>query len=578
VLGEQGHFEEAVQVIQAALALEPGNADLIAQSRELSTIVAEKAAESAVAASVAGTVPAGSARADNAQAQAGLVAAVAGVAPVKTSSAQGLDSLLILVGALQTSLRLPTFTATDSLSTISACSKELIAGTAVVSREADMRVYTRTSGLLAAAVEMCKSLCAVRDRGGAADSAELTALLADCFRFAAAAVADQRASKLLLLDAKLISTAKSVLQGCLLSDLNLSEAVLKLLHVCCEDDVAVKARAAVVVDKQIMGLAAGVLGNVSFKVSSTNSPLTAHERSALELSVRILKIAAFAESSSSALVTLDGAAAASVVCGIACAMHMLAHAPVPAKTSKPMPASGASNTELLELLIELSLGVSQIESMRPLFAQETPIAENKLNGSKFSACLCKVVISTISTFPLYSVNATAALMNACLEPSNAVRGAIIAAGGLPLATSQLPLTDAQRAQQDGVDLVRKAGLLARLAGDAAVQKTLQRAENYRMLCRRISLPTRNSPEEVEKWRIDERAHYIRILANLTAPTAECMAIGMEEGILSALLSVFPTPREDCGEITATSVTLMPKDLAPALLLGKSCVQIQHRLA
>jgi hypothetical protein len=52
-----------------------------------------------------------------------------------------------------------------------------------------------------------------------------------------------------------------------------------------------------------------------------------------------------------------------------------------------------------------------------------------------------------------------------------------------------------------------------------------------------------------------------------------MAIGMEEGILSSILSVFPTPREDCGEITAASVTLMPKDLAPALLLGKLWVHV-----
>ena len=54
VLGERGSASEAVEVISEALALEPQNADLIAQARELQVIEKERAAERSVAAAVSG--------------------------------------------------------------------------------------------------------------------------------------------------------------------------------------------------------------------------------------------------------------------------------------------------------------------------------------------------------------------------------------------------------------------------------------------------------------------------------------------------------------------------------------------
>ena len=68
---------------------------------------------------------------------------------------------------------------------------------------------------------------------------------------------------------------------------------------------------------------------------------------------------------------------------------------------------------------------------------------------------------------------------------------------------------------------------------------------------------------------DEQSHLIRTLANLTKLSDTCMNIAYEEKLVHSLLLLFPSPKEEIGEITPKSVILPPKSPAPALLLGNA---------
>jgi hypothetical protein len=84
-----------------------------------------------------------------------------------------------------------------------------------------------------------------------------------------------------------------------------------------------------------------------------------------------------------------------------------------------------------------------------------------------------------------------------------------------------------------------------------------------------TLSDNNNHDQYESWFIEERSNYIRILANLTEQylTKSCYDIAKEENLINGLLSILPKPKDECGEITANSVILMPTSLASPLLLG-----------
>lgn len=553
--------------VQAALKVEPGNAELVAQARELGIIEAERAAEQKVKAALQTAASPGPVAATTADAASG-----AGVAPAADSGYNALsvvsgtsDSPTSAIDALLAEMRRFSADQESALNDSARCATIKSSAEQALSeihRRDELKVYSRTSGLVDALAELCKALCGARSGSvGAAD------VLPVSLRLLAGLVDGQRASKLLLLDHRVLSSLKTLLQECggssSQNDVDATISALAVLHMCCVDDISVKARTAVIGDKQTLGQLAGILGNVSYRVSSSGKAASAVEVKTVELGTSVLKAAAFADIASSALSGLDTLAGASVVCSVASAMHMVRVTPQwPAAAKQGAGTQAVSRADVLELLVEVALGLSQVEALRAHFALVSPVAEN--NKVATSSSLCAEVVQVILAQPELEVNATAALMNACLEASTAVRRAVVEAGGGEIATAQLSLSDAERAKLDGVTLVRKAGLLGRLAGEEAVQKLLLRPERYRQVCRRLALPSSGT---AERWQLDERAHYVRILANLTNPPADCLSAGMAENVLPSLLAILPTPRQDCSEITATSVTLVPHDLAPALVLG-----------
>ena len=76
-------------------------------------------------------------------------------------------------------------------------------------------------------------------------------------------------------------------------------------------------------------------------------------------------------------------------------------------------------------------------------------------------------------------------------------------------------------------------------------------------------------EEMLKYTRDEQSSLIRTLASLSNLSDQCLDIAKEEKLVHALLFIFPTPREELGEITPHSVILTPTTPAPAILLGNA---------
>ena len=270
---------------------------------------------------------------------------------------------------------------------------------------------------------------------------------------------------------------------------------------------------------------------------------------------------------------------------------------------------------MLECLIEVSVGLSQFENFREYFSHDVKYKDGDSNDSRSNSSgkdsngdgnnygcqtsLCSCILQTIKLFPYLTSNGIAALLNACIESSSSsstttttnhsVRTKIIELHGYDIITTNLFITDKQRmAVIDKNIFVRKSSLLAKLAGDNNIKQKLIEPTVYRDLCKRIAISTlsnsfstslttitthtanqgSNNNKQVESWMLEEQANYIRILANLTEHLNQsCLQIAFDENIIEGLLSILPQPKDECGEITANSVILMPNSLASPLLLG-----------
>jgi hypothetical protein len=258
---------------------------------------------------------------------------------------------------------------------------------------------------------------------------------------------------------------------------------------------------------------------------------------------------------------------------------------------------------MLECLVEVSVGISQFENFREYFSHDVDFRDgnhSKCNKSNQSSCsssrnqasLCACILQTINSIPYLTSNSIAALLNACIENKitntttnshlNHVRSKIIDLDGYNIITSDLFINDLQREViVDKNIFVRKTSLLAKLVGDDKIKQKLIQPTVYRYLCKRIACTTttststtttlsdNNNHNHYESWFIEEKSNYIRILANLTEQylTKSCYDIAKEENLINGLLSILPKPKDECGEITANSVILMPTSLASPLLFG-----------
>ena len=240
------------------------------------------------------------------------------------------------------------------------------------------------------------------------------------------------------------------------------------------------------------------------------------------------------------------------------------------------------HTVAMESALECLLLCTQIEQFRQGFAQK--IRDNLPKECILDATMklqtpIEVVVHVAKLFPPFRYISLGILMNICVSSAGDhanVISELLRCGGLQTALAAVSLDAVSRDSSDPLVLARSAGLLARLTLHEEVRKHLEHPDVYRRVCRCLALNIRSKiacdqdpHSSEESWIVEERAHLVRALASVTNLSEEIKLVALEENLICSLVSVFPMPCDDLGEITPLSVTLPPKKPATAILLGNT---------
>ena len=492
-----------------------------------------------------------------------------------------------------------------------------------VARTSMAKVHAR-QGLLTCAIAAAVALAREASRSdkaeaeAEADAALLSSTLSALVRFLTAAIKGERAGKLLLLERAALPALRSLLARPGMPAA--TSALCDFFRVCGQDDVCKKTQAAVLGDWQLVQAACGAVGEIvaasrpprllSSPPSSAAGARASEEEVEAVLGAcvacgSLVKEVAFSESGRVAIARPELAPA---VCALSSALFF-------ASRSLLWDAPRA-----VEACLEGLLGLSQVAVLRGAFGvacpvgpqaaalqtPQPPLPPTRPDAPSLSAI--EVILKHTLRRPggHYAATCLAVLMNACLDEGGN-RAAVYACGGMDEALKGLALglggsgggsagATGVAAAADGLDradaallLCRQAGLLSRLATVEGAQAVLYLPDNYRLICRGIAAratshgaaaPTSQGQSapidaeteteaEADKHEADARAHLIRTLAALTQPPTECRAVALHEGLVAALLAVFPCPRLDLGEVTPESVILPPPRPACPILLGNT---------
>lgn len=530
MLGEQGQVELALSALLHALQLDPKNADLLAQQKELHSVQQERVTLLHLQASPGG------------------------------EGIDKLDALLGLLKAREIDRILP--------------SLDIGLASATTEGKALLRAHARQCGLLQELLDFVKNAW----NSGYPQSVEVLSKSLDLL---AVLLDEQRSSKVMFVDSKLYALLKAMLVDLSAPQLPLIAAVVHVLHVLTYDDHGcVKAKQMVLSDAQAVAGISTVLGNLSHNLLLSFTAISADARAqyllCLDRALHVMKLLSCDAMSKDMLLALPAAQAAAMVCSLGSVLHTVLNILDSQRKSKKAHLLEEKVEDMVEQCMAALLGLTQKENMRSAFAFSLPFDGD---GKAISAVSALIQISKL--LPHQLVNVIGVLMNASIagqEQGNeaerlAVVREIFQQDGLSiaLATSSGQVEDVYSLQQR----VRRAGLLSRLVLLPEVQESLLNVTHYRTLCKNLHTLTSSAPAdgESEKWKQEEKAVYVRILASLPLAAhsnlSALLSVGHDEHMLTSLMRIFPTPRMECHEITPTSVTLMPVEPIVTVLLGNA---------
>lgn len=577
-LGEIWKIEEACETIELAVKLDPNNSDLLKQQKELKIIEKENQQEKLIN----NTIP----------------------EQTKTENSKLIENYSdfdVLTNQLKTKSEVYLSDASNIIS-----ENDVLEWSRIISKlskyyegsEVDklkLRVFLRTQGILGLTVRVSKTLSdkvglmekIAADMGKDNRIPEINILMI-LFDFITKTIDNQRSSKLQVLESQLIFSVKNLLKVCSISNTPLLTSMLKFLSCCCCDDTCIKTQQAIFSDKNIILQLAMILGNSATLLKDDVNTTSTLE--VMQLIVSIFKIMVFEPEVGGKNISrlrennifkkMDDTGLACLVCSLGSTTH---------ETQKWLEKGKSVTSEEKQTMIgleiplmEILLGFSQVESMRKHFTIPIP-TDDKQGKSDFPINTITVVLNAIKGMNQSEEivsNGLAVLMNALIsDDSNGsidVRILVADAGGLEIAGKSLHLNHEERlsllrekGEIMGQIWSRRAGLLSRLCActEKNVQNFMKNPRNYRMFCRRVKME--DVGENTGAWQSMEISHFVRILASIAQPTKELLKIGFEENVCSALLGLFPSPREDCGVITEKTVVLMPATIASPLLLGNA---------
>jgi len=172
-------------------------------------------------------------------------------------------------------------------------------------------------------------------------SSNVKMILLCCYDILAIIIDQQRASKLLIIELKLILSIKSLIKFIHIErDVSLLKSLIHLCHVLCYDDICVKSMNIIIGDKMILCYLSTCIGNISYNLntllsnnatttttSSTTTTIKSDDHCSnninfknkiecLEMSIKIFKIALFSTISQNIFITLESSVSCTIVYSI----------------------------------------------------------------------------------------------------------------------------------------------------------------------------------------------------------------------------------------------------------------------
>lgn len=640
VLMERGDSEGALVSINQALAIEPQNADLLAQHREVSIVEGERKAEAAAQrwkeqqesqSLTEPVVSTGSGSTPSTLSQSEVFAAIDNIASQLSNLSLTDDSKLDSMRTLSSLL----VDVTTAISVTDSMPRNLSSDALAV-----LRAHFRSCGALMSSVATLKELWSAKVKSllcgssniSEAGASERVNIFLHLLRLLAQMVIQERSAKQILLDQQLISTTLRDVAGSLGHEVVLLrgqatdtirleqcyavlQATLAVFRVLGMDDSNSKARLFIWRDKASQAAMYHLLGGLT---TSDSNAAVDHGAAGVVTEILSFVRTLFEETqgrqSFAAVVGEDSGLGVLFLCALGTTVHTtLFGANNTGKSS-----SSSQRSAWMDDLVPILLGASQIDLLRIHFATPLPIGSSNNKDSTLTTAhvLVQALQRWLTTSAASGVrkgdydilserhhasNVLAVLLNASIAATTTsndtvsdVRHCLVDAGAVPLVlnSSVFQATIVVDSEDEDHVLLRSrlAGLLSRLAPLPTVaslfltSSTATPFAHYSALCRRLQSllnhlngvrTSQNS--NIQRWQQDEAQHLLRCLAsipmhpNSSGPSMQVSAqqlcqIACDTGVIAALLSLFPRPREDCGEFTAVSVTQMPSPAAFGWLL------------
>jgi hypothetical protein len=626
ILSEQGNYGDALDTINVALKFDPKNVELITQQKEIAVMKEEKQSEQRLQQLKEGKLNRFISRCIFSHLNLFIVTEKLKSASIEAERAveesndvkqlRQIDSIKSSCDELNSVLKANTAVTNELPRILTLVSNHLREAGKCITNNSILVAHIRQSETLLSAIVSVKSLWDYWQkhiktvvRSHAVEEANLVSLetaifqsLSLLYEFINASMDGQRSSKQLVVDQKLYTVSKQILESIQESTLALSSQVIHHIHVLCKDNVCAKSRMLIFSDTMTLQYISHIVGNVVFNMQrkvysflqtkqGATSTATTEETTALFSAFQlvndcfnIVKMMMFSENPTEKTLITNLTVSTSLPL-----FYSFGHAgryfflqsssfKLPKSPTDIQKQLQGTIEENLQYFVEVMVGLSQYESIRENFAtditvEEDDTATNSKTKPATKLNIVSVVLDIITKYPAYLANGLGILMNASLEPEGIVKQKIAEKPeGRQLAFSCLDIVKAKDMKlidaDDGLIAARKAGLLSRIATVPAILAELSQPAHYQLLCKFLKVPLTYGGD-VPKWLQDQHGHFIRLLASLPHPSAENRTIAHKEGILQSLLALFPMPRMECGEITPLSVTLVPNQPAPAQLLGNA---------
>jgi hypothetical protein len=311
-----------------------------------------------------------------------------------------------------------------------------------------------------------------------------------------------------------------------------------------------------------------LLPHPSSSSSSSGSPLSSSLENSFQSLSEIFKDFIFSEDGKKSIFTSTQTAPSIVVAVFGSILERYyEEKTVKQKSSK----SSKLLSDLAERSIEILLGCSQLEDLRPTFLNpldkiknlDPKIQETSEESLTNTNTTIQVILKLSLLEEWIQSNGLAILMNLTIQDDQSIRQILLDNQALEVCLQLIKQHTNTTSNEESSSRLRAIGLLSRLGTLTEAQVKLKQPDCYVPL---ITLFIANTQQLLQtslpsNFTIlrDESHQLIRLFAAITSPPEACLSEAYRLGYLDMLLAYLPMPKMELHEITPQSVILTPNE-------------------